>query len=154
MGPPRRNAHKLLATTLAVKTLKYLTVLLQLDSQTSVACINNMGGTVSPHLTDHLVDVGFSKNIILTAECKHTRGSECGGKFQVQDRMLHPKLFHQIKGPLQMDLTCPPNYLTFSAGNQNHWLRQWTHSASKWETFKGYVSPPRCLIGKVMSQVQ
>jgi len=53
MGPPRAgNAHKLLAATLAVKTLKYLTgmtMLLQLDSQTSVAYINNMGGhSISP----------------------------------------------------------------------------------------------------------
>ena len=50
------NCVELLAATLAVKTfLKDQTgasVLLQLDNQTVVAYINNMGGTVSPQLTE------------------------------------------------------------------------------------------------------
>ena len=50
------NCLELLAATLALKSFVKdqtgIAVLLQLDKQTAVAYINNMGGTVSPQLTD------------------------------------------------------------------------------------------------------
>ena len=50
------NCLELLAATLTVQSFvkdqKGISILLQLDNQTAVAYINNMGGTVSPQLTD------------------------------------------------------------------------------------------------------
>jgi len=113
------NRLELLAATLAVKTfLKDRTgtsVLLQLDNQTAVAYINNMGGTVSPKLTDLAKDLwmwALSKDIILTAE--HIPGvvnveadAESRSMKDRTDWKLHPKLFQEINqkwGPLEVDL--------------------------------------------------
>jgi len=63
------NCLELLAATLAVKT--GMMVLLQLNNQTIVAYINDMGGTVSPQLTDLAKALwmwALAKDIILTAE--------------------------------------------------------------------------------------
>ena len=69
------NCLELLAATLAVKTFlkghSGMSVLLQLDNQTAVAYINNMGGTVSSQLMDLAKALwmwALSKDIILAAE--------------------------------------------------------------------------------------
>jgi len=107
-GHPEQGMHiiclELLAATLAVKTflknLTGMTVLLQLDNQTAVACINKWGHSISPTHTSSQgpVDVGFSQGY--HSDCRvHSRGSECGGRCQIQirtDWKLHPELFLQI----------------------------------------------------------
>ena len=73
------NCLELLAATLAVKSFlkdqEGSSVLLQLDNQTAVAYINNMGGTVSPQLTDLAKALwlwALPTDIILSAE--HIQG--------------------------------------------------------------------------------
>ena len=69
------NSLELLAATLAVKSFvkdqKGISVLLQLDNQTAVAYINNLGGTVSPQLTDLAKALwlwALSRDLVLSAE--------------------------------------------------------------------------------------
>ena len=69
------NCLELLAATLAVKAFlkdqRGVSVKLQLDNQTAVAYISNMGGTVSPQLTNlskALWMWALSKDIVLTAD--------------------------------------------------------------------------------------
>ena len=63
------NRLELLAATLAVKAFlkdqRGVSVKLQLENQTAVAYINNMGETVSPQLTKMWA---LSKDIVLTAQ--------------------------------------------------------------------------------------
>ena len=85
------NCLELLAATLAVKAFLKdhggVSVRLQLDNQTAVAYINNMGGTVSPQLTSlskALWMWALSKDIVLTAE--YIPGStNCVADTRVQD---------------------------------------------------------------------
>ena len=81
------NCLELLAATLAAKTFLKgqigQSVLLQLDNQTAVAYINNMGGTVSPQLTDLPLDVGLVQRH--NSDCRvHSRSSECCSRCRVQ----------------------------------------------------------------------
>jgi len=99
------NCLELVAATLAVKTFlkgqSGTSVLLQLDNQTAVACINNMGGTVSPQLTDLAKDLwmwALSNNIILSAEhipgvLNNIADAESRSLTDRTDWKLHPSLF-------------------------------------------------------------
>jgi len=175
-GHPEQGMHinclELLAATLAVKTflkdLTGMTVLLQLDNQTAVAYINNMGGTVSPQLTDLAKTLwmwALARDIILTAEyipgvVNVVADAESRSMQDRTDWKLHPKLFQQINqrwGPLQVDLfasrlsTQLPRFFSWKPDP----LAEATDAFSQqWETFKGYANPPWCLIGRVLSQVQ
>ena len=102
------NCLELLAATLAVKSFlkdrEGSSVLLQLDNQTAVAYINNMGGTVSPQLTDLAKALwlwALSRDIVLSAE--HILGTmNCIADMEsrtLRDRTdwkLHPQIFNQI----------------------------------------------------------
>ena len=136
------NCLELLAATLAVKAFlkdqRGVSVKLQLDNQTAVAYINNMGGTVSPQLTN-LSKVlwmwALSKDIVLTAE--YIPGStNCVADAEsrtLKDRTdwkLNPLIFRAINqslGPLKVDLFAS-HLLTqlprFSARDQTQWQRQ------------------------------
>jgi len=166
------NCLELLAATLAVKTfLKDCTgtsVLLQLDNQTAVAYINNMGGTVSPKLTDLAKDLwmwALSRDFTLTAE--HIPGvvnveadAESRSMKDRTDWKLHPKLFQEINqkwGPLEVDLFA--SRLTAQLPRYYSWrpdpLAEATDALNQqWATFKGYANPPWCLVGRVLSQAR
>ena len=87
-------------------------VLLQLDNQTAVAYINNLGGTVSPQLMDlvkALWMLALARDLVLSAE--HIPGkTNCVVDTEsrtLRDQKLHPRLFNQINqkwGPLEVDL--------------------------------------------------
>ena len=87
-------------------------MLLQLDNQTAVAYINNMGGTVSPQLTDLAKALwmwALSKDIALSA--KHIPGdlnkvadSKSRSMTDRTDWKLHPRAIDQQWGPLEVDL--------------------------------------------------
>jgi len=88
---------------------------LQLDNQTAVVYINNMGGTVSPLLTDLAKALwvwALSKDIVLTAEyipgtVNIVADAESRSMTDRTDWKLHTKVFQQIDkkwGPLEMDL--------------------------------------------------
>ena len=75
LEPTRTGYAYQLPGTFAVKTfLKDQTgasVLIQLDNQTAVAYINNMGGTVSPQLTDLAKELwmwALANDIVLSVE--------------------------------------------------------------------------------------
>ena len=113
------NCLELLAAILAVKTfLKGQTgksVLLQLDNQTAVAYINNMGGTVSPRLTDLAKALwmwALSNDIVLTTEyipgvANVIADAESRSMMDRTYWKLHPRLFQEINqkwGSLEVDL--------------------------------------------------
>ena len=89
-----------------------VSVKLQLDNQTAVAYINNMGGTVSPQLTNLSKARALSKDIVLTA--KYIPGStNCVADAEsrtLKDRTdwkLNPLIFRAINqslGPLEAEL--------------------------------------------------
>ncbi|XP_065890962.1 uncharacterized protein [Dysidea avara] len=166
------NCLELLAATLAVKTFlkghSEMSVLLQLDNQTAVAYINNMGGTVSSQLTDLTKALwmwALSKDIILAAEyipgvVNVVADAESRSMQDRTDWKLHPKLFQEINqkwGPLQVDLFA--SRLSTQLSRYFSWrpdpLAEATNAFSqRWETFKGFANPPWCLVGRVLSQVQ
>ena len=143
-------------------------MLLQLDYQTAVAYINDMEGTVSPHLTDlakALWMCALSTDIVLSAE--HIPGdwndavdAESRSMKDRTDWKLHPKLFRAIDqqwGPLEVDLFASrlsnqlPRYFSWRPDP----LAEATDAFSQqWQQFRGYANPPWCLIGRVLSQVK
>jgi len=166
------NCLELLAATLATKTFLKdqtgVTVLLQLDNQTAVAYINNMGGTVSPQLTDLAKALwlwALSKDIVLTAEYIPGRvnvvaDAESRSMTDRTDWKLHTNVFQQMNkkwGPLEVDLfatrlsTQLPRFFSWRPDP----LAEATDAFSQdWSHFRGYANPPWCLIGRVLSQVK
>ena len=166
------NCLELLAATLAVKAFlkdqRGVSVRLQLDNQTAVAYINNMGGTVSPQLTNiskALWMWALSKDIVLTAE--YIPGStNCVADTEsrtLKDRTdwkLNPLLFRAIDqslGPLEVDLfasrlsTQLPRFFSWRPDP----MAEATDAFNQqWGNLKGYANPPWCLIGRVLSQVK
>lgn len=166
------NCLELLAATLAVKSFvkdqKGISVLLQLDNQTAVAYINNLGGTVSPQLTDLAKALwlwALSRDLVLSAE--YIPGAtNCVADVEsrtLRDRTdwkLHPQIFNQINqkwGPLEVDLfatrlsTQLPRFFSWRPDP----LAEATDAFSQqWGQVKGYANPPWCLIAKVLSQVR
>ena len=85
------NCLELLAAILAAKTFLKgqigQSVLLQLDNQTAVAYINNMGCTVSPQLTDLAKALWMCMGLVQqhSSDCRvHSRSSKCCSRCQVQ----------------------------------------------------------------------
>ena len=166
------NCLELLAATLAVKTfLKGQTgksVLLQLDNQTAVAYINNMGGIVSTRLTDLAKALwmwALSNGIVLTAEyipgvANVIADAESRSMMDRTDWKLHPRLFQEINqkwGPLEVDpfasclSTQLPRYFSWRPDPLAEAKDAFTQ---QWEKFRGYANPPWCLVGRVLLQVQ
>ena len=166
------NCLELLAATLAVKSFvkdqKGISVLLQLDNQTAVAYINNLGGTVSPQLMDLAKALwlwALSRDLVLSVE--YIPGAtNCVADVEsrtLRDRTdwkLHPQIFNQINqkwGPLEVDLfatrlsTQLPRFFSWRPDP----LAEATDAFSQqWGQVKGYANPPWCLIAKVLSQVR
>ena len=166
------NCLELLAATLAAKTFLKgqigQSVLLQLDNQTAVAYINNMGGTVSPQLTDLAKALwmwALSNDIALIAEyipgvANVVADAESRSMTDRADWKLHPRLLqgiNQKKGPLEVDLfasrlsTQLPCYFSWKPDPLAEATDAFTQ---QWEKFRGYANPSWCLIGIVLSQVQ
>jgi len=165
------NCLELLAATLAVKSFlkgqTNMSVLLQLDNQTAVAYINNMGGTVSPQLTNLAKSLwmwALNNGIVLTAECipglmNVVADAESRSMKDRTDWKLPPKLFQEINqkwGPLEVDLFASrlsaqlPRYFSWRPDP----LAEATDAFSQqWEKYRGFANPPWCLVGRVLSQV-
>ena len=155
------NCLELLAATLAVKAFlkdqRGVSVKLQLDNQTAVAYINNMGGTVSPQLTNlskALWMWALSKDIVLTAE--YIPGStNCVADAEsrtLKDRTdwkLNPLIFRAINqslGPLEVDLfasrlsTQLPRFFSWRPDP----MAEVTDTFNRqWGNLKGYANPDR-----------
>lgn len=166
------NCLELLAATLAVQSFMKdqsgVSIRLQLDNQTAVAYINNMGGTVSPQLTNlskALWMWALSKDIVLSAEyipgeTNCVADAESRTMRDRADWKLHSQIFNAINqelGPLEVDLfasrlsTQLPRFFSWRPDP----LAEATDAFSQqWEQFRGYANPPWCLIGKVLSQVK
>ena len=166
------NCLELLAATLALKSFVKdrtgIAVLLQLDNQTAVAYINNMGGTVSPQLTDLTKDLwmwALSKDIVLSAE--HIPGTtNCIADAESRtltdrtDWKLHPQLFkmiNQMWGPLEVDLfasrlsTQLPRFFSWRPDP----MAEATDAFNQqWGQLRGYANPPWCLVPRVLTQVK
>ena len=166
------NCLELLAATLAAKTfLKSRTgqlVLLQLDNQRAVAYINNMGGTVSPQLTNLAKALwmwALSNDIVLSAEyipgvANVAADAESRSMTDRTNWKLHPRLLQEINqkwGPLEVDLlasrlsTQLPRYFSWKPDPLAEATDAFTQ---QWEKFRGYANPPWCLVGIVLSQIQ
>ena len=91
------NCLELLAATLATKTFLKdqvgVSVLLQLDNQTAVAYINNMGDSLSPSngFSQSTMDVGFVQGYC-SEYGTHSRGLERCGRCRVQVHERQDKL--------------------------------------------------------------
>ena len=153
------NCLELLAATLAAKTFLKgqigQSVLLQLDNQTGVAYINNMGGTVSPQLTDlakALWRWALSNDIALIVEyipgvVNVVADAESRSMMDRADWKLHPRLFQGINqkwGPLEVDLfasrlsTQLPRYFSWKPDPLAEATDAFTQ---QWEKFRGYANP-------------
>ena len=142
-------------------------MLLQLDNTTAVAYINNLGGTVSHHLTllaRRLWMWCLERDISLTAQ--HLPGvlntvadSESRVMRDRTDWQLNPIIFQQINrrlGPLEVDLFASrltahlPRYFSWRpdplAEGTDAFLQDWSH-------ILGFANPPWCLLGRVLAQV-
>ena len=162
------NCLEVLAATLEVQSfLKDRTetsVRLQLDNQTAVVYINNLGGTVSPQLTRLAKDLwmwALSRDIVLAAE--HIPGitncvtdAESRSQTDRTDWMLHPELFAQINkewGPLEVDIFATrlsnqlPRFFSWRpdplAEAKDAFIQEWSH-------LKDNANLPCCLVGKVL----
>ena len=144
-----------------------VSVKLQLDNQTAVAYINNMGGTVSPQLTNlskALWMWALSKDIVLTAE--YIPGSmNCVADVEsrtLKDQTywkLNPLKFRTINqslGPLEVDLnashlsTQPPQFFSWRPDQKAEATDAFNQ---QWGNLKGFANPPWCLIGRILYSV-
>ena len=166
------NCLKLWAATLAVRCLvmdaKNCTILLRMDNTMAVAYVNNLGGTVSKHLASlardlwmwclqrdiHLVAQHLPGRLNITAE------EESRAQFDRTDWMLNPRIFTKLnkeKGPLQVDLfaSClTAQLLVFYSRRLDPLAQGMDAFLQDWSRVQGYATPPWCLIGRVLSQVQ
>jgi len=164
------NCLELFAATLAVQSFLKdqvgVSVLLQLDNQTAVAYVNNLGGTVSPQLTRLAKELwmwALARDIILAAE--HIPGitncvadAESRTRADRTDWNLHPEIFKKINqqwGPLEVDLFASRLSLPRFFSWRPDPLAEATDAFSQhWGPVKGYANPPWCLVGRVLSQVK
>ena len=132
-------------------------MLLQLDNQTAVAYINNMGETVSPHLTDLAKALwmwALSKDIVLSVELipgdlNDVADAESRSMKDRTEWKLHSKLFRVIDqqwGSLEVDLFASrlsnqlPRYFSWRPDP----LAEATDAFSQqWQQFRGYAYPDR-----------
>ena len=134
----------------------------------AVAYINNMGGTVSPQLTDLTKALwmwALSKNIVLSAE--YIPGStNCIANAASRtltdktDWKLHPhllKVINQKWGPLEVDFfaSCLSTQLPCFFSWRSDPLAEATDAFNQqWGKLKGYTNPPWCLISRVLTKVK
>ena len=166
------NCLELLAATLAVQSFLKdqadVSVLLQLDNQTAVAYINNLGGIVSPQLTRLAKDLWMwvlSKDLVISSV--HIQGiTNCVADAESRtwtdqtDWSLHPEIFREINwqwGPLEVDLFAShlSNQLPRFFSCRPYPLAEATDAFSQqWGPLKGYANTPWCLVARVLSQVK
>ena len=143
-------------------------VLLRMDNTSAIACINKMGGTVSPTLNKLNKEFWlWCMERDITVQAQHLAGTlNCTADAEsriMRDRsdwMLCPNVFHSINHefvPLEVDLFASrltaqlPSSVSWRPDPEAMAMDAFTIS---WESLKAYANPPWSLVGRVLSQAR
>ena len=156
-----------LAVKCFAKDRNSISILLRLDNTIAVSYINNLGGTVSPQLTELVKQLWLQRDITLEAE--HLPGAlntiadeESRVMKDHSDWKLNPRVFMTIQetwGPLTVDLFA--SRLTHQLNRYFSWrpdpeAEAWNAFSQDWGKIQGrlYANPPWSLVSSVLTQAQ
>ena len=166
------NCLELLAATLAVKTfLKEQVnkrVLLLIDNQTAVACINNLDGTASAQATTLARQLWMwclEREILISAQYlpgeENVRAdTESRVMRDRSDWRLNPSIFQRILVHFpDRDIDLFASRLSFQLPQYFSWRPDPLAKATDaflqdWRGLKAYANPPWNLVGRVLSKVE
>jgi len=139
-----------------------------MDNTTAVAYVNNLGGTISPQLTELAKSQcmwALERQIRITAQ--HIPGM-LNSAADVESRVmqdwsdwtLNHQIFLQIQklfGPLEVNLFT--SQLSHQLPHYFSWKSDPTAEAidafkQNWNNLKGFANPPWCLVGRVLSSTE